>query len=85
MVGPPDLDADISARFIRSIGSGGHSVTTNAYRQIIAAHPHDRLDLFLATANRLGTPVGNIEKDFWVCWTLDALDHRLPEGGPKLP
>jgi hypothetical protein len=59
-------------------------MTTNAYRQVIAAHPRDRLDLFLATANRLGTPVGNIEKDFWVCWTLDALYHRLPEGGPRL-
>jgi len=59
-------------------------MTTNAYRQVIAAHARDRLDLFLATANRLGTPVGNIEKDFWVCWTLDTLYHRLPEGGPRL-
>lgn len=55
-----------------------------AYAQIIAARPRDRLDLFLATANRLGTPVGNVEKDFWVCWALDALYHRLPHGGPRL-
>ena len=48
-------------------------MTTAAYKQIIAASSRDRLDLFLATANRLGTPVGNVEKDFWVCWTLNAL------------
>jgi hypothetical protein len=59
-------------------------VTAVAYQRIIAASARDRLDLFLATANRLGTPVGNIEKDFWICWTLDALYHRLPAGGPRL-
>lgn len=48
-------------------------MSTDTYRQIIAAPPRDRLDLFLATANRIGAPVGNVEKDFWVCWTLDAL------------
>jgi hypothetical protein len=30
------------------------------------------------------TPVGNIGKDFWVCWTLITLYHRLPKGGPRL-
>ena len=54
-------------------------MTTAAYKQIIAAPPRDRLDLFLAAANRLGAPVGNIEKDFWVCWTLNALYHERPE------
>lgn len=54
------------------------------YTQIIRAPSRERLDLFLATANRLGAPVGNIEKDFWVCWILDALYHRLPPGGPRL-
>jgi hypothetical protein len=58
-------------------------MTTAAYQQIIAAPPRDRLDLFLATANRLGTPIGNVEKDFWVCWTLNALYHERPEG-PRL-
>ena len=42
-------------------------MTTAAYKQLIAATPRDRLDLFLTTANRLGAPVGNVEKDFWVC------------------
>jgi predicted nucleotidyltransferase component of viral defense system len=54
------------------------------YARIISASARDRLDLFLTTANRLGAPVGNIEKDFWVCWTLDALYHRRPTGGPRL-
>lgn len=59
-------------------------MTVDAYRQIIGAAPQDRLDLFLSAANRLGAPIGNVEKDFWVCWTLDALYHRLPAGGPRL-
>lgn len=59
-------------------------MTNAAYKQIIAAPPRDRLDLFLTTANRLGTPIGNVEKDFWVCWTLNALYHERPAGGPRL-
>ena len=59
-------------------------MTTAAYRQLIAAEPRDRLDLFLTTANRLGAPVGNVEKDFWVCWTLNALYRERPAGGPRL-
>lgn len=54
------------------------------YKQIIAASARDRLDLFLAAANRLGAPIGNIEKDFWVCWTLNALYHQRPAGAPRL-
>ena len=59
-------------------------MSADDYAKIIASPTSDRLDLFLATANRLGAPVGNIEKDFWICWTLDALYHRLPHGGPRL-
>jgi hypothetical protein len=59
-------------------------MSTDAYRQIIAASPRDRLDLFLATANRIGAPVGNVEKDFWVCWTLNSLYHERPAGEPRL-
>ncbi len=59
-------------------------MTTAAYGQIIAATQRDRLDLFLSTANRLGTPVGNVEKDFWVCWTMNALYHERPAGEPRL-
>jgi hypothetical protein len=49
-------------------------VTTAAYKQIIAAPPSDRL----------GTPIGNVEKDFWVCSTLNALYQERPDGGPRL-
>lgn len=44
-----------------------------AFREVIAAGDDDRRDLFLTTARRLGTAVENVEKDFCVCWTLDAL------------
>ena len=59
-------------------------MTGAAYRHVIAAAPRDRLDLFLATANRLGAPVGHVEKDFWVCWALNALYRERPAGGPRL-
>jgi predicted nucleotidyltransferase component of viral defense system len=59
-------------------------LTADAYREVLAASAPDRLDLFLTAANRLGTPVGNVEKDFWVCWKLDTLYHRLPQNSPRL-
>jgi hypothetical protein len=59
-------------------------VSAAAYRQVIAASSRDRRDLFLAAAQRLGTPVGNVEKDFWVCWTLGELYHDMPAGSPRL-
>ncbi len=54
------------------------------YAAIIGATEAERRDLFLATAARLGTAVQNVEKDFWVCWTLDALFNGLEPGGPRL-
>jgi hypothetical protein len=55
-----------------------------AFRQVIAATDAERRDLFLTTARRLGTAVQNVEKDFWVCWTLDVLFNGLGEGQPRL-
>ena len=55
-----------------------------AYQNIIASNERDRRDLFTTAAARVGTTVQSIEKDFWVCWTLDALFHRLQAGGPRL-
>jgi hypothetical protein len=55
----------------------------SGYDAVLGADAAARRDLFLATAQRLGTTGQNIEKDFWVCWTLDALFNRLP-GGPRL-
>jgi len=59
-------------------------VMNAAFRDVIAAGDDPRRDLFLSTAGRLGTAVQNVEKDFWVCWTLDALFNGLPAGVPRL-
>ncbi len=50
----------------------------------LAASSNDRRDAFVGASRRLGTAAQNIEKDFWVCWTLDALFNHLPTGGPRL-
>jgi hypothetical protein len=54
------------------------------FNRLLASSIDDRLGLFVATAARLGTTVQNVEKDFWVCWTLDALFNGLESGGPRL-
>jgi hypothetical protein len=56
----------------------------NVFQTVIAAEDAERRDLFLGAATRLGTAVQNVEKDFWVCWTLDALLNGLPTAGPRL-
>jgi hypothetical protein len=57
---------------------------TQGYDTFLAAAANDRRDAFIAAGRRLGAAEQNIEKDFWVCWTLDALFNRLPAGGPRL-
>ena len=54
------------------------------FTRLLTSPIEDRRDLFLATGARLGTTVQNVEKDFWVCWTLDALFNGLAAGGPRL-
>jgi len=54
-----------------------------AYDQILAADAATRAGLFTATAQRLGTTPQNAEKDFWVCWVLDALFNGRADG-PRL-
>lgn len=54
------------------------------FQTVIAASDAERRDLFLGAATRLGTAVQNVEKDFWVCWTLDVLFNGLPGDGPRL-
>ena len=56
----------------------------SAFDEVLAAGPDAMLSAFDTTALRLGTASQNIEKDFWVCWTLDALINGLSEGGPRL-
>lgn len=55
-----------------------------AFKNVIGASDQDRRGLFLTTATRMGTAVQNVEKDFWVCWTLDAMFNGLAAGGPRL-
>jgi hypothetical protein len=55
-----------------------------AFHSVITASDVERRDLFLGASARFGTAVQNIEKDFWVCWTLDALFNGLEAGAPRL-
>ncbi|VVD83392.1 nucleotidyl transferase AbiEii/AbiGii toxin family protein [Pandoraea soli] len=55
-----------------------------SFHSVITASDAERRDLFLGASARLGTAVQNIEKDFWVCWTLDALFNGLEASGPRL-
>jgi hypothetical protein len=57
---------------------------TEGFQTVLAASDEERRDLFVGAANRLGTNEQNIEKDFWVCWTLDALFNELEVRGPRL-
>ena len=54
-----------------------------AYARILDADARDRQDLFVGAGQRLGTAPQNIEKDFWVCWTLDALFNGPASQGPR--
>lgn len=54
------------------------------YFKIISASQTERRDLFLAAAQRLGTSLDNVEKDFWVFWMLDVMSNGLGPGGPRL-
>jgi predicted nucleotidyltransferase component of viral defense system len=53
------------------------------FAEFLKASPQDRRDVFLGAAARLGTPEQNVEKDFWVTWTLDVLFNGLPAGRPR--
>ena len=44
--------------------------------KIATLKPEDRRDLFLATAEKTHISEAMIEKDFWVCFTLDYLFHK---------
>ena len=57
---------------------------TSGFDIFLAASNEERRDTFLGASRRLATAAQNIEKDFWVCWTLDALFNRLPEASPRL-
>ncbi len=54
------------------------------FRNVLSASQPDRRDLFVGTGNRLGTAEQNVEKDFWVTWTLDVLFNSSVTEGPRL-
>lgn len=58
--------------------------TNPDYARFLAASAADRRDIFVGAGQRLGTAPQNVEKDFWVCWTLDALFNDALPGGPRL-
>lgn len=58
--------------------------TNPAFITVLSADAETRRGLFATTAQRLGTSEANVEKDFWVCLTLDILFNGLPAGGPRL-
>lgn len=57
---------------------------TPGYIEILRAQDRDRRNLFQIAAQRMGTAAINIEKDFWVCLTLEALFNWPMKGGARL-
>ena len=54
------------------------------FETFLALSEQDKRDVFSAAAGRLDTLPSYVEKDFWVCFVLEALFNRLPERHPKL-
>ena len=48
-------------------------------RNVARLPDNDRGELFRNTADKMGLNDAIVEKDFWVCFTLDHLFHRCPE------
>jgi predicted nucleotidyltransferase component of viral defense system len=57
---------------------------TEGFQTVLSASEKEWRDLFIGVADRLCTNERNIEKDFWVCRTLDALFNELEAGAPRL-
>ena len=54
------------------------------FKSLLSLPEQDRRDVFEATASRLDTLPGYVEKDFWVCLVLGVIFNRLPKGHPRL-
>jgi len=52
---------------------GGYSLN-----KIARASQREREDLFITTAREIDLPEAMVEKDFWVCWTLEYLFQQSP-------
>lgn len=74
----------MDAGLFTSVAERSGAIIVNvAFDEILRADAETRNGLYSATAQRLGTTPQNVEKDLWVCWTLDALFNGLAEG-PRL-
>ncbi len=47
-------------------------------KEVARRERKEREELFLVAAREIGLPEAMVEKDFWVCWTLDYLFHDCP-------
>ena len=54
------------------------------FNSFLSLPKRDRWDVFEATASRLKTLPGSVEKDFWVCFVLGIVFNQLPKGHPRL-
>lgn len=54
------------------------------FKEFLNLSNQDRQDVFEAEAERLDTLPTYVEKDFWVCLTINILYNALPEGCPRL-
>jgi hypothetical protein len=72
---------------LKPLSAGPHASSDREYRAVPTRHhgADSRPPRSVSCCRqRPGTPVGNVEKDFWVCWTLQELYHDLPYGSPRL-
>jgi hypothetical protein len=54
------------------------------FLEILRSSPDEQRALFSAAAAGLDTRAENTEKDLYVCWVLDFLFNRRPEGSARL-
>lgn len=54
------------------------------YKKFLELPEKERLAIFETSAERLDTLGSYIEKDFWVCYTLDAIYNNRPEDHPRI-
>ena len=53
----------------------------DGFKKFLTASEKNRTDALLAASQRLGANAQYVEKDFWVCWTLDVLYHGFRQAG----
>ena len=59
-------------------------MTKKGFVQFLALPNQDKREIFTERARYLSIPPHYVEKDFWVCFVLDALYNNLPAKHPRL-